>query len=56
MAAPDVADRDIVGLDARAVRASVRVVSRAGAAGLARPTPRGLARLAGATANVTVEA
>src|SRR5579863_3816890 len=32
-------DTDIVGLDARAVRASVQVVSRAGPADLARPTP-----------------
>jgi uncharacterized protein (TIGR03086 family) len=32
-------DTDIVGLDARAVRASVQVVSRAGSADLARPTP-----------------
>jgi uncharacterized protein (TIGR03086 family) len=32
-------DRDIVGLNARAVRASVEVVSRARAADLARPTP-----------------
>jgi uncharacterized protein (TIGR03086 family) len=31
--------RDIVGLDARAVRASVQVVSKASAADLARPTP-----------------
>ncbi|HEV2253184.1 MAG TPA: TIGR03086 family metal-binding protein [Streptosporangiaceae bacterium] len=31
--------RDIVGLDARAVRASVQIVSQAGAADLARPTP-----------------
>ena len=30
---------DIVGLDARAVRASVQIVSRASAADLARPTP-----------------
>jgi|HubBroStandDraft_1064217.scaffolds.fasta_scaffold01559_11 uncharacterized protein (TIGR03086 family) len=33
------AAEDIVGLDARAVRASVEVVSQAGAADLARPTP-----------------
>jgi uncharacterized protein (TIGR03086 family) len=33
------AAEDIVGLDARAVRASVEVVSRASAADLARPTP-----------------
>jgi uncharacterized protein (TIGR03086 family) len=32
-------DTDIVGLDARAVRASVQVVSQAGPADLARPTP-----------------
>jgi uncharacterized protein (TIGR03086 family) len=32
-------DTDIVGLDARAVRASVQVVSRADPADLARPTP-----------------
>src|ERR1700732_4239867 len=32
-------DRAIVGLDARAVRASVQIVSRASAADLARPTP-----------------
>jgi uncharacterized protein (TIGR03086 family) len=32
-------DRAIVGLDARAVRASVQVVSQASAADLARPTP-----------------
>src|SRR5580704_13953945 len=36
---PEVAGSDIVGLDARAVRASVQVVSQAGAADLARPTP-----------------
>jgi uncharacterized protein (TIGR03086 family) len=33
------AGRDIVGLDARAVRASVQIVSQASAADLARPTP-----------------
>jgi uncharacterized protein (TIGR03086 family) len=32
-------DRAIVGLDARAVRASVQIVSQVGAADLARPTP-----------------
>jgi uncharacterized protein (TIGR03083 family) len=32
-------DSAIVGLDARAVRASVQIVSRASAADLARPTP-----------------
>jgi uncharacterized protein (TIGR03083 family) len=32
-------DRAIVGLDARAVRASVQIVSQASAADLARPTP-----------------
>src|ERR1700731_3600735 len=36
---PEVAGSDIVGLDARAVRASVQIVSRASAADLARPTP-----------------
>jgi uncharacterized protein (TIGR03086 family) len=38
MAAPEIRS-DIVGLDARAVRASVQVVSQASAADLARPTP-----------------
>jgi uncharacterized protein (TIGR03086 family) len=33
------AGRDIVGLDARAVRASVQIVSQASAADLSRPTP-----------------
>jgi hypothetical protein len=33
------ASADIVGLDARAVRASVQVVSQASAADLGRPTP-----------------
>src|SRR5260370_41503654 len=33
------AGRDIVGLDARAVRASVQIVSQARTADLARPTP-----------------
>ena len=35
----EIGSSDIVGLDARAVRASVRIVSRASAADLARPTP-----------------
>jgi uncharacterized protein (TIGR03086 family) len=39
MAAADMEGRDIVDLDARAVRASVEVVSRATVADLARPTP-----------------
>src|SRR5580700_10605758 len=42
MSAPEVGPeigRDIVGLDARAVRASVQIVSQASAADLARPTP-----------------
>jgi Mycothiol maleylpyruvate isomerase N-terminal domain len=39
MTASDVKNSDIVGLDARAVRASVRVVSQASAADMARPTP-----------------
>jgi hypothetical protein len=39
MTAPGMEDRDIVGLDARAERASVRVVSQASVADLARPTP-----------------
>jgi uncharacterized protein (TIGR03086 family) len=38
MSAPEV-DREIVGLDARAVRVSVRVVSQVSVADLARPTP-----------------
>ena len=38
MSAPEV-DREIVGLDARAVRVSVQVVSQASVADLARPTP-----------------
>jgi hypothetical protein len=33
------AGRDIVGLNARAVRASVQIVSQASAADLSRPTP-----------------
>jgi hypothetical protein len=44
MTAPDIS-RDIVGLDVRAVRASVRVASQAGAADLARP---GTARISSA--------
>jgi uncharacterized protein (TIGR03086 family) len=38
MSAPEV-DREIVGLDARAVRVSVQVVSQVSVADLARPTP-----------------
>jgi uncharacterized protein (TIGR03086 family) len=46
---------EIVGLDARAVRASVEVVSRAGPADLARPTPCGDWTLADLLAHMTAQ-
>src|SRR5580700_10244844 len=48
-------DSDIVGLDARAVRASVRVVSQASVADLARPTPCADWRLAELLAHMTAQ-
>jgi uncharacterized protein (TIGR03086 family) len=48
-------DRDIVGLDARAVRASVQVVARASTADLARPTPCGDWTLAELLAHMTAQ-
>ena len=47
--------RDIVGLDARAVRASVQVVSQAGTGDLARPTPCVNWTLADLLAHMTVQ-
>ena len=55
MTAPGIKDRDIVGLDARAVRASVRVVSQASAADLARPTPCAGWTLADLLAHMTAQ-
>ncbi len=55
MTAPGMEDRDIVGLDARAVRASVRVVSQASAADLARPTPCAGWTLADLLAHMTAQ-
>jgi uncharacterized protein (TIGR03086 family) len=49
------AAEDIVRLDAQAVRASVGVVSLAGAADLARPTPCGEWTLAGLLAHMTAQ-
>jgi uncharacterized protein (TIGR03086 family) len=48
-------DRDIVGLDARAVRVSVRVVSHASAADMARPTPCADWTLADLLAHMTAQ-
>lgn len=48
-------DRAIVGLDARAVLASVQIVSRASAADLARPTPCPDWRLAELLAHMTAQ-
>jgi uncharacterized protein (TIGR03083 family) len=53
--APDTGGRDIVGLDARAVRASVQVVSQASAADLARPTPCADWTLADLLAHMTAQ-
>jgi uncharacterized protein (TIGR03086 family) len=55
MEAGDTADGGIVGLDARAVRASVRVVSQASAADLARPTPCADWTLADLLAHMTAQ-
>src|SRR5580693_2015049 len=49
------AGSDIVGLDARAVRASVQIVSQASAADLARPTPCGDWTLADLLAHMTAQ-
>jgi uncharacterized protein (TIGR03086 family) len=48
-------DRDIVTLDARAVRASVRAVSQISAADLARPTPCADWTLADLLAHMTAQ-
>jgi len=55
MAAPEIQSADIVGLDARAVRASVLVVSQASAADLARPTPCADWTLADLLAHMTAQ-
>jgi len=55
MAAPEIQNVDIVGLDARAVRASVLVVSQASAADLARPTPCADWTLADLLAHMTAQ-
>ncbi len=55
MAAPGTESTDIVGLDARAVRASVWVVSQASAADLARPTPCAGWALADLLAHMTAQ-
>jgi uncharacterized protein (TIGR03086 family) len=54
MATPET-NGDIVGLDARAVRASVQVVSRASPADLARPTPCAGWTLSHLVAHMTVQ-
>ncbi len=54
MSAPGIG-RDLVGLDARAVRASVQVVSQASAADLARPTPCTAWTLADLLAHMTAQ-
>jgi len=55
MVAPDLAGTDIVGLDARAVRASVQLVSQASAADPARPTPCAEWTLADLLAHMTAQ-
>jgi uncharacterized protein (TIGR03086 family) len=55
MTDPGREDRDIVGLDARAVRASVRVVWQASATDLARPTPCAGWTLADLLAHMTAQ-
>ncbi len=52
---PGLQSGDIVGLDARAVRASIQVVSRATAADLGRPTPCAGWTLAGLLAHMTAQ-
>ena len=54
MSAPEIS-RDLVGLDARAVRASVQVVSQVSAADLARPTPCADWTLADLLAHMTAQ-
>ncbi len=58
MSAPEIGPEmgiDLVGLDARAVRASIQVVSQAGAADLARPTPCADWTLADLLAHMTAQ-